>query len=193
MKNITLSSVVARENSGKQIRQLGRIGHFGKKRGEGFTLIELMITLAVAGVFIALALPSFAQFLRNQRVSTQANEFVTALQTARSEAIKRRKQVDVVADASAGNANEWGGGWSVSYTDGGTQLVRSYPELEGNLTLNSAADLVTISYSGDGAVNTGADTVDLCAVNVPLGQKNRGRRISVSLTGRVSSSKIICP
>ena len=59
------------------------------KNVRGFTLIELMITLAVAAILITAALPSFNEFIKNNRLTTQANNFIATLNLARSEAPAR--------------------------------------------------------------------------------------------------------
>ncbi len=83
----------------------------------GFTLVEVMIVLAVAGVLLALALPGFATTLRNNRLSSQTNEFIYALKFARTEAAKRGIPVTACRSTnqttcSAGTAG-WETGWIV--------------------------------------------------------------------------------
>lgn len=56
---------------------------------QGFTLLELLITIAVLGILLGIAVPSFQSSLTNSRLTTAANDLVGALQAARSEAIKR--------------------------------------------------------------------------------------------------------
>jgi len=65
------------------------------RRQSGFTLIELMVAVAVAGVVVAYALPTMPDVVLNQRVRTSASDFHTALLLARSEAIKRGSSVDI--------------------------------------------------------------------------------------------------
>jgi len=67
----------------------------------GLTLIELMVTLAVAIVLLAIGIPAFQGLASSNRASTQANGLVTALNLARSEAISRGIPVAVCARASA--------------------------------------------------------------------------------------------
>ena len=90
------------------------------KRNHGFTLIELMITLMVMGVVIFIAVPNFADLIRNNRITTSSNELVIAMQIARSEAVKRSDEVSVCARASNGSqscsddADTWAQGWLVA-------------------------------------------------------------------------------
>ena len=61
----------------------------GARRTAGFTLVELMVVLAVLTIMLTLAAPSFTSFLRSAELSTAANSFVASLNAARSEAMKR--------------------------------------------------------------------------------------------------------
>jgi type IV fimbrial biogenesis protein FimT len=67
----------------------------------GFTLIELMITVAILAILLGVGVPSFVDYIRNSRASTQVNELATALNTARSEAITRGVPVSISACAVA--------------------------------------------------------------------------------------------
>jgi type IV fimbrial biogenesis protein FimT len=74
----------------------------------GFTLLEVMITVAIVAVLTALAFPSYREFTMRMTVSNNTNELVGALSTARSEAVKRGRQVAVIA-----NGGNWANGWQV--------------------------------------------------------------------------------
>ena len=81
---------------------------------KGLTLIELMITLAIAGVLIATATPSMSVFVQNNRAITQVNELQTSLSIARSEAITRNNYVAVCASADGSSCSgTWQDGWIV--------------------------------------------------------------------------------
>ena len=61
----------------------------------GFTLIELMITVAMLAVLLGIAAPSFARMLASNRMATQTNDFIAALNLARMEAVRRGQSVSI--------------------------------------------------------------------------------------------------
>lgn len=85
--------------------------HSVQRRSRGFTLIELMVTIAVLAIISAIAYPSFTSLMNSNRLSASANDLVGDMQTARSEAIRRNTRVTVCATADnttcAGAAGDW--------------------------------------------------------------------------------------
>ena len=84
------------------------------QRLRGFTLIELMIAIALLGIIASLAAPSMANFAIRQRVSSQANELMLSLAFARAEAIKRNVQIRLLPVTNS--AEGWQDGWCVGPT-----------------------------------------------------------------------------
>lgn len=82
----------------------------GVRRQRGFTLIELLVTLAVAAVLVSMAIPSFSQIIDSVKLTSATNVFVSNLQLARSEAIKRNSRVALCKSAD-GLTCATGGGW----------------------------------------------------------------------------------
>lgn len=80
----------------------------------GFTLVELMITLAVVAIVVSIAAPSLGQFIRENRAATQANNLLASVQLARSEAINRGMQVTM--RRTSGTNSLWEDGWTI-FTD----------------------------------------------------------------------------
>jgi prepilin-type N-terminal cleavage/methylation domain-containing protein len=84
---------------------------------KGFTVIELMVTVAIAAILVAMAAPNFDRFTTVASMDMTADTFQASLGYARSEALKRGTNVSV-APNTAGN---WGSGWSI-FVDNATRL-----------------------------------------------------------------------
>jgi type IV fimbrial biogenesis protein FimT len=170
--------------------------NFRFRRQFGFTVVELMVALAVAGVLVGLALPAFNDFLAQRRLTSQVNDFLVALQFARSEAVRRGTNVSVQSIDASDTANEWGKGYCVVVGNPGncpndpTVTLRTFDSTGDNtLDAQNALDtLGTLTFDARGLlVGAGAGNVDLCDPTV-----DRGRQIEVSLIGRVSSQALDC-
>ncbi len=96
----------------------------------GFTMIELVITVAVVAVIATFAIPGYQQMVENSKIRTVAESILTGLQLARAEAVKRNENVQV--EFAAGNA----AGWTVCLqpTPAGAcaSTIRSRPQQEGS-------------------------------------------------------------
>lgn len=173
----------------------------------GFTLIELMITIAIAAILLTIGVPSFTETIKNNRLATTANAFVTAASLARSEAVKRGSRVTVCKSndgATCTNANNWDQGWIVftdennnaAYNNATETLLRVADGLGNGQTLTGNANVANyLSYvaSGQSQLTTGAfqaGTVSLCDDRTG----NFGRDLVMSASGRISlSTGVACP
>ena len=132
---------------------------------KGLTLIELMITLAIAGVLIATAAPSMREFIQNNRSATQINELQATLNLARSEAIKRNSNITICrSNDGTSCAGNWQDGWIVFIDDDfdGTvdesdEVLRVHGGLaEGNTLRFTRTKIV---YANTGLARTGSNGV----------------------------------
>lgn len=81
---------------------------------KGFTIIEVVVTMAVFAILVALAAPSFTSVINNNRLTGNANELLSTLQSARMESVRRNAPVVICRndDPDAGNAcNTGAGAW----------------------------------------------------------------------------------
>jgi type IV fimbrial biogenesis protein FimT len=147
-----------------------------KRKPSGFTLIELMVVVALAAIMAALAAPSFKSFVSGQRVKTAASEFAMAAIFARSEAIKRNADVTITA-VTPGNATGWKDGWKVEV--GGTQL--SQQQAYTGVTFSGPASAIT--YSGTGRLRAAVTTMTI------TGTDGSARCVAFDLSGMPRSFK----
>ncbi|MCK5616431.1 GspH/FimT family pseudopilin [Candidatus Pacearchaeota archaeon] len=115
----------------------------------GFTLIELMITLVIGGIVMAIGLPAFSSLVKNNRLATQTNSIVTALHLARNEAVNRGHKIRVLPIVD--NSTDWTKGWQI--LDADDTVLRSYDAIE-KATLFSGADNITYEPSGYATTET---------------------------------------
>ena len=160
------------------------IKHSKIARQTGFSLVELLVTLTVAAVVLSVAAPSMSGLIQNNRIVSQANQFVAAVTYARSESIKRGALVDIVATSPI-TADEFGGGWTVQLNGGAT--LRVFQALDGSSTLDSDTNITTVQYAPTGRANV-TETFSLCDNR----KGETGRRLSISSTGRISVSELDC-
>src|SRR3982750_2618095 len=106
----TISASRRQHPSGKRAMTLR------KHLEHGFTLVELMVTVTLLGVLLAIAVPSFRQISLNQGIRSASFDLFSALEYARSEAIKRNNTVSVQPDST------WSTGWKV--VDSGSTTLR---------------------------------------------------------------------
>ncbi|MEA5444700.1 GspH/FimT family pseudopilin [Gammaproteobacteria bacterium AB-CW1] len=160
----------------------------------GFTLLELIITVAVAATVIALATPSFIAMVQNNRVTAQVNDFVTAVTMARSEAIRRGGLVTLCRstdeDTCAGSGNDWASGWILIEGEpgdyGNVLRVWSAPTGEPNMIEDDGKSLVT--FLGNGAVT---DSLNI-EHRIPNCTGDQVRQIRLNRTGRTSVTREEC-
>ncbi len=159
-----------------------------RARPKGFTLIELMIVITLVGVLMALAVPNFRDFVRRNRLATQSNEFIAAVQLTRAEAIRRNRNVSLRATDASDSANEWGKGWQVIDTFAtDTSLLREAPALPGSLALDSSVNNVSIiTFNSSGFLQPPDDIFRLCD------PQKSGRRIEITVVGQTTHTAIEC-
>lgn len=116
----------------------------GSHRQHGFTLIELMITIALAAILMLVAVPSFVQFQRNAQLSDAVSNFISAANTARANAMKQGLNTYLVPNVAG---TGWSSGWMV-YADSNWNQAFDLGTDEVILRHEALSPTVTVDGSG---------------------------------------------
>lgn len=164
----------------------------------GFTLIELLIVIGLAAIVLAMALPSFVDSMRSNRVATTTNLTLATLSYARSEALRSRSTATVcprgAGDASCGS--DWGWGMLVWTDDNRNERldaieVRRLVEPTQGTLIAAGFDAVAFDQRGRSTA-TAARQFALKPDTCKSGSANV-RTVSVSLTGQIDMQRGQCP
>lgn len=166
------------------------------RRSGGFTIIELMVTLAIGAVLIGFALPAFNGFISQRQITTTVNDFVLAMNYARSEAARLGGAVTVQAISAADTENEWGPGFCVVQGTPGDctgVTLRSFADgyADGAINGLDALDgVAAFTFNSRGLMTAGAaGQLSVCATDVAT---DPGRTLTVTAIGRVSVAELVC-
>ena len=172
----------------------------------GFTLVELLVTIAISGVLLMVGIPSMANMAASLELSSATNVFVAGLYLARGEAIKRNKRVVLCKTADAvfcTNDGGWEQGW-ILFQDSNNNGLRETTEeiirrelplpakvkLMGN---SNVASYVSFAPTGSTQLVTGgfqAGTLTVCRQSLSAGD---AREIVLNATGRPRVQKVSVP
>ncbi len=149
---------------------------------QGFTLVELMIVVVLVSGLLGIGVPSFRDFILNQRAKSAGTDIVIAMMTARSEAVKRNRTVELKA-----HPDGWGAGWSIPSPTPGEPDILSHVQ-SGNIAILGPASPAKVEFSASGRtlgaadfeIDAGAESGNLC------------RSVRLGLDGRTSFKKEEC-
>lgn len=144
----------------------------------GFTLLEMMVTVAVAAILVTLAVPSFNEAMLGSKLNTQANNFVATVQLARSEAIKRNAPITLCASSngtSCAATADWGVGWIVL---SGANVLQRHEALPADFQVRKAGGTAALTFPPD-VVGATAATFTVCRA-APIGKQKRTVRVTTS-------------
>ncbi len=165
-------------------------GVINSERIRGFTLLELMVTLAVAAIVLSVAIPGFGGFIQNNRAVTHTNDLVTALNLGRSEATRRGAPVLLCSSSdgeTCSGSNDWSSGWIIRRPAG--EVLRTWPERSGGAGVLTA-NVSQIQFQARGSLAGG--TVPQLQIRLPGCSGNQGRDVSVNMPGRISVRRVAC-
>ncbi len=173
----------------------------------GFTLIELMVSLFVLAIILGIAIPSFNDQIRNNRSLTYGEEFATALSYTRSEAVKRGRLVSLCPSNATQDdcGDDWTEGWlAVLDTNGAAsnsvtvgEVLRIWDAPDDGLTLTvqrdgSDFDFARFIAAGNlASVGGDDDPLDATAKHEDC-TGNSARAIRVGVSGAVNMRRVDC-
>jgi len=160
------------------------------KKNSGFTLLELVIVVAVVAIIMTIAIPSMSTFNKNDRLTTNINKLIGQLAYARSEAVKLSQRVVICTSsdfASCSGSSDWEDGWIMfidatpnGAVDGTETVLRVEQPLGGNQTLTPSTFTSQVTYDNRG-FSTSTGSFLLCDDR----NGDFGKTINISNTGRV--------
>lgn len=175
------------------------------KNNAGFTLIELMVVIAIVGIFASIAIPSFSKLIANNRLSTATNELVANMMLARSEALKRSNTVTMCPSAdqtTCSGGGDFSQGWIVFLdcdgdgvqgsvtTDCGLnnmeEVIKVGDGFQSVSMTNAAGGFVSFGFSGRPTNNTNSTFSVTDTANIADSEKE----VTLSRVGRVRAETI---
>lgn len=118
----------------------------GLIRNNGFTLIELMVVIALLAIAVSVAVPSFQTMILNNRLTTSTNALLSGLQLARSEAVTTRTTITICGANAAQDdcidSTNWSNGTLIRQ---GTTLIRIIPPVAGVTVTSSDEELAYVN------------------------------------------------
>ncbi len=156
---------------------------------QGFTLLELIITIGIVGITMAFAIPGMGIFVKNERLTSSTNSLLTDLMLARSKAVERNQPVIICAssDQASCTGGSFEDGWIVTVdtdSDGtGDQIIKVQQAITGNISYKQAG-LSSVTFDNRGFLPTDANTgtISICDDR----GNDHAKTISLSPTGRAS-------
>ena len=175
-------------------------------RATGFSLIELMVVIAIATILVTLAVPAFQGMIASSNLTSTTNDLVATFARARSDAVRRGKRVTVCMSADGAQcttSGAWSQGWIMFNDDKhsasddakvetGETITAIASTLSNNLVITS--NLPYVSYSADGQSKlmkggAGAGTLRVCSTSSALTNDTRARDIVINFAGRANVVK----
>ncbi|MBP8275996.1 MAG: GspH/FimT family pseudopilin [Propionivibrio sp.] len=158
----------------------------------GFTLVELMVAIALLSILLGLAAPSFSDWIARTKIQSAANSISVALATARSEAVKRGRNVSVCVStdgSTCATGSNWATGW-VIYATAGTP-IKVFDAPTGSLTVTGDGAKITsgVTFMSTGMTTlSGPGTISVCKPGLA------SKVIEVAVSGRTRvASGSVCP
>ena len=176
-----------------------RNGKATRRGSRGFTLLELMFTLTVAGILLGVGVPSFIDFVRSNRAAANINELSSAFAIARSEAIRRGVNVTVHRSSDGATFGaDWADGWIVfvdtaasdTAAPGLGQVLQVWGEMQGDPAVTTVPGGVAwVRFTPRGGARTSAGMPVTLTVELAGCSGEQLRTLELNTVGRATVAR----
>jgi len=164
----------------------------------GFSIIELMITVALAGIMAAIAAPAMTKVFRSNRVQTETAALASDMQFARSEAVKRGQSVSLCASSDGATclgANTWDKGWIIFFDPAGNgawdsandTVLRVRKPFVGGDTLAASPSATSVTFNREGFTSNLGTSLSTFQLHTSDGDSAATRCVVLNISGRLKT------
>lgn len=151
----------------------------------GFTLVELLVTVAVLGIVLAMGIPQLMRSTAGSRLDAQADRLASAVRLARSEAVKRSATVTLCPTLDGATCAD-GAGWEMGFLVRAMQgndpvVVEVWPAAPAEVLMRGVG---TLSLAATGTLSP-AGSVKVCGTSVA----DAGHAVQLTLTATARASR----
>lgn len=171
-------------------RLISSAGYTDRRKTRGFTLLEIMVVVAILGILAAISLPAFRSFIVGQGIKSAAFDLMATLTLARSEAIKRNTTIAVTPNGN------WQDGWTVAFgTAPNITVISQKSALKSGLVVTcstggtAAACPANVTYNDSGRLSAAAPSFIVSSAETT---SVASRCISITLSGLPTGKKVGC-
>lgn len=148
------------------------------KTSSGFTLIELMVTVAVAAILLTVAVPSFQRVAASNALKNTTRDLITSINTARMQSMSTRSEI-LVSPSSGG----WEDGWTLVYPSGVSESSVDFIPKR-NVAIAREDGSGALRFMARGGLQGGEATFTVCHQD----ERVQGREVTVSFLGKVTTA-----
>ena len=151
-------------------------------KSNGFTLLELMVAMTILAILLSIAVPSFSNLISSNRIENQADNFLSSLAMARSEAIKLNQQVKLCKSsdgATCTTSGDWSVGWIIM--DNSSNILQTYDGIPDGFTFSSTDLKDEVTFRPSGEITSTGGSIIICG---PDGKEADAHVVFLSAVGR---------